>query len=102
MLINIIANSVDALVMSDRSDKKIYVKTQRLGSHAYLHIADNGPGVPLERQNEIFELLQTHKPQGCGLGLWLCRALLDRHHGSIACQSSAQGGAEFVIQLPAA
>ena len=102
VLINIVANSVDALEMSNCSDKQIYVKLQRVGAHACLHISDNGPGVLPEHQIEIFELLQTHKPQGSGLGLWLCRQLLDRHQGSIEYQTSAEGGAEFIIKLPAA
>jgi signal transduction histidine kinase len=65
-----------------------------------LHISDNGPGIPQEKRSSIFDLMKSNKKEGMGLGLWLCKHIVDRHQGQIFYQESNLGGAEFVVRLP--
>ncbi len=67
-----------------------------------LSVADDGPGIAPEAMGRLFQLFYTSKPDGTGLGLWLCRRIVQEHGGSIAAQSQPGGGARFVVVLPAA
>jgi len=65
-----------------------------------LSICDNGPGIPEEAQNWIFEPYATDKPKGTGLGLAVVRKIVEEHHGQITLNSSPQAGTCFIIKLP--
>jgi signal transduction histidine kinase len=65
-------------------------------------VRDDGPGIAAEAQHRIFEALFTTKAKGSGLGLALCRRILEAHGGSIDLQPSPAGaGATFVLVVPA-
>jgi signal transduction histidine kinase len=69
-----------------------------------LTIADTGPGIPTEIRDKIFEPFFTTKPagEGTGLGLSLCRGIIEEHGGTIDIDSAPGQGATFVIELPPA
>jgi two-component system sensor histidine kinase BaeS len=71
---------------------------------AYLEVADNGPGVPPEDQDRIFERFfqgaAGRKAGGTGIGLAVAKELVQSHGGEIKLQSSPGGGARFVVRLP--
>ena len=72
---------------------------------ALLWVDDAGPGVPPEQRERIFEAFYrlpgaSEKEGGVGLGLALVRSIAQRHGGSVVCESSPQGGARFVVELP--
>jgi C4-dicarboxylate-specific signal transduction histidine kinase len=100
VLINLLNNSIEALSNSGQSNKQINVHTRIFGNYVELKISDNGPGIPDQLKPSIFDLMKTNKKQGMGLGLWLCKHIIDRHQGRISYQQSSLGGAEFLIQLP--
>jgi signal transduction histidine kinase len=100
VMINLLNNSIEALSNSNQSNKEIQIHTRVFGNFVELKISDNGPGIPDQLKASIFELMKTNKKQGMGLGLWLCKHIIDRHQGRISYKQSALGGAEFLIQLP--
>jgi signal transduction histidine kinase len=100
VLINLLNNSIEALSNSSQSNKEINIHTRVFGNYVELKISDNGPGIPDQLKASIFDLMKTNKKQGMGLGLWLCKHIIDRHQGRISYQQSSLGGAEFLIQLP--
>jgi C4-dicarboxylate-specific signal transduction histidine kinase len=100
VLINLLNNSIEALSNSSQSNKEINIHTRVFGNFVELKVLDNGPGIPDQLKASIFDLMKTNKKQGMGLGLWLCKHIIDRHQGRISYQQSALGGAEFLIQLP--
>jgi C4-dicarboxylate-specific signal transduction histidine kinase len=100
VLINLLNNSIEALANSNQSNKEINIHTRVFGNYVELKISDNGPGIPDQLKASIFDLMKTNKKQGMGLGLWLCKHIIDRHQGRISCEQSSLGGAEFLIQLP--
>jgi signal transduction histidine kinase len=63
-------------------------------------VADNGPGVPAELTDKIFNPFFTTKPQGSGLGLAIVRKIVDAHDGRIDVSSSLEAGTRFRITLP--
>ncbi len=67
-----------------------------------LTIDDSGPGIPEGLRPRIFEPFFTTKPAGSGLGLPLVHSIVEQHGGSISVERSPQGGARFVLRLPAA
>ena len=63
-------------------------------------VSDNGPGIPAQVRNRLFELFATGKKGGTGLGLAIVKKVVDDHGGTIRCDSSPQG-TTFVIRIPA-
>jgi C4-dicarboxylate-specific signal transduction histidine kinase len=100
VLINLLNNSIEALSNSNQSNKEINIQTRVFGNYVELKVSDNGPGIPDQLKASIFDLMKTNKKQGMGLGLWLCKHIIDRHQGRISYQQPSLGGAEFLIQLP--
>ncbi len=72
----------------------------RQGQYVNVTIRDQGPGLPAEHRDRIFEPYFSTKQKGRGLGLATCYSILKRHGGHIAAASQAGGGAEFSLYLP--
>jgi two-component system sensor histidine kinase HydH len=98
VLTNLLTNAAQATNGSGR----IWIEGTALpGSGARLRVRDDWPGVPADVRYRIFEALFTTKTKGSGLGLALCRRILEAHGGTIDLEQSERG-ASFVLNLPAA
>jgi signal transduction histidine kinase len=96
VLINLFTNAGHAMNGSGR----IWVEGAALpDGGARLRIRDDGPGIPVEARHRIFEALFTTKAKGSGLGLALCRRILEAHGGTIELEPTERG-ASFVLNLP--
>ena len=62
--------------------------------------ADNGPGIPPDKLQGVFEPFVTTKAHGMGMGLSIARTIIEAHSGTIAAHNQAKGGAVFRIRLP--
>jgi signal transduction histidine kinase len=102
VLLNLIVNAADAMVHLDTSQRKIVVRTAHNSDSAEIEIADNGPGIPPERLNEVFEPFFTTKSNGMGMGLSIARTIIEVHGGEISVENQAGRGALFRIRLPLA
>jgi len=100
VILNILNNAIEALSSSDRDYKEISIETMNQAGKVILTITDNGPGIPRDRQTQIFELTSSGKRSGMGLGLWLCKQIVSRNGGTITYQDITAGGTKFVVQLP--
>ncbi|MGB8261740.1 MAG: ATP-binding protein [Terracidiphilus sp.] len=69
-------------------------------AYALLRIADQGPGIPEEIREKIFDLYFTTKAGGSGIGLAMTYRILQLHHGSVEVQSKPDRGAEFLLRIP--
>lgn len=99
LLHNLIKNAIEATEETDFP--KINVRTECENNESLvLSICDNGPGIPEEAQNWIFEPYATDKPKGTGLGLAVVRKIVEEHHGQIHLSSSPEKGTCFIIKLP--
>jgi len=98
VLANLFINAAQAMQRGGR----IQVRGEALPSAASrIRVIDDGPGIPSEVRHRIFEALFTTKPKGSGLGLALCRRILDAHGGSIDLEPS-DAGTSFVLIIPPA
>jgi signal transduction histidine kinase len=99
VLINLLNNASDAIVASDTLNKEIHLTVSADNNHSIISIQDTGSGIKPEIQPTLFELYKTTKPDGLGIGLWLCKEIIERHGGIITAANSKQGGAIFEIKL---
>jgi len=101
-LLNLVLNAADALPVNGR----IHIRTECIesanGEMIRVSIADSGPGIPFERQEQIFEPFYTTKTGGSGLGLALAARDVETHHGRLVLLETPGhlGGATFAIDLP--
>src|SRR3989442_15888143 len=82
--------------------RRITIRTRLERERLLLEVIDTGPGIPAEIQSRIFEPFFTTKPQGegTGLGLSLCKRMLDEHETTITAESEVGRGTTFRIELP--
>lgn len=102
VLLNLLLNAADA---APREGGRIAIHAARApGSRVRLTVDDNGPGVAPAIRDRLFEPFATTKEpgKGTGLGLAVCRGLVEAAGGTLAVEDGAEGGARFVIELPAA
>lgn len=99
VVINLARNAMDA--PPNGMPRKVEI-SGRPGPDGYLMmVSDNGPGVPSEIVDKLFEPLVSSKPGGMGLGLSICRTIVEAHGGAISLTSSRLGGAAFAFTLNA-
>jgi signal transduction histidine kinase len=98
VLLNLIQNAIEALAESDVTAKVVRIRVAREGGMIVVRVCDNGPGWPAGAP--LFEAFYTTKREGLGLGLAICRGLVEAHGGRIAAEWSKGGGTEFSFSLP--
>ena len=102
VVINLIGNAADALEESGRAEPRLEVSMGEnlAGTEIWVRVSDNGPGIEPEMLERLFSPFFTSKANGTGLGLPICRKLVDAHGGSIEVSSEPGEGAEFVLTFP--
>jgi signal transduction histidine kinase len=102
VVLNLLRNALDAVVETGRPDGRIRVTAQRSDGAAHLEIgvADNGPGIPADRVEQLFRPLATSKKEGLGLGLSVSLAIVEAHGGRIWLHSRQAGATEFRLSFP--
>ena len=112
LIANLLSNSMDAIPRGGQ----IRIRVSRGRDHrseplpgVRISIADSGPGIPVEDRQRLFEpFFTTKKDVGTGLGLWVCKNIVGKHHGSIRVRSSTAPGRSWTVfsvflpSLPAA
>jgi signal transduction histidine kinase len=105
ILHNLLSNAMHALQLPQApapGARRIAVRLSAAGARVLCAVRDNGPGVAAEAVDRIFEPFFSTRAGGLGLGLPLCQTLALALGGQVRCQTPADGGAEFVLELPAA
>lgn len=108
VFMNLFSNAIDALEeaveQGQMTQPQIRIQTEVIAnSWVRIAIADNGPGIPLDVQERLFDSFFTTKPtgKGTGLGLSISRQIVVEHHqGHLTCQSTSGQGATFYIEIP--
>lgn len=101
VLVNLIQNAIDAMDMVDDDRRILRVKTECDGKNAIgVEIEDSGPGIDPKKFDSIFDAFFTTKLHGMGLGLAICRMIIERHGGQLVVSSADPHGAVFRIILP--
>jgi len=100
LFLNLLNNSAQALDRSSNEPKQIHLIAKRHEEKSIIRIEDNGCGVPIDRQDSLFDLFATTKHEGMGLGLWLCQYIVTRNGGKINFDQNFNQGAAFEIEFP--
>ncbi|MFW2404652.1 MAG: sensor histidine kinase [Gammaproteobacteria bacterium] len=82
------------------AEAQLSIETRIDNRDVEIRVSDNGPGVPPERRERIFEPFFTSRPDGTGLGLAVARSVAEAHHGSLHLDTDTPQGATFVLRLP--
>jgi PAS domain S-box-containing protein len=100
---NLMINAQHALT-EQPDPRRIRITTRGAGHRVLLEIADNGPGIPPELAERVFEPYFTTKPAGVGtgIGLSICKTVVESHGGTIDHTPGSGGGAVFTVSLPVA
>ena len=103
VVVNLAFNAIQAMTSAGVIERWINLRTQSIGDDVVVAVEDTGPGVPLDLRGRIFESFFTTKATGMGIGLAICRSIVEAHGGVITAQSRLAGeGACFEIALPSA
>jgi signal transduction histidine kinase len=98
---NLIHNAVDALDATTDRNRTLRLKTELHGDDAIkLTVEDSGSGIDANKLEGIFGAFITTKSQGMGLGLAICRMIIEKHRGQITASSDGKNGALFQVVLP--
>lgn len=102
VLLNLMRNAIEA--MSDSARRELVVATAAAGEMIEVSIADTGPGLPEAVRARLFQPFVTTKPTGMGVGLSVCRTIVEAHGGELRADDAAGGGAvfRFTVRKPPA
>ena len=101
VMLNLIINAVEAMSATSGEQRELLISTEKTGSDGVVvTVRDSGPGLPpaLER---VFESFDTTKPSGLGLGLSICRSIIENHGGGLWANANVPRGSEFKFTVPA-
>jgi PAS domain S-box-containing protein len=103
VVVNLVVNAIQAIDGAHVGSRSVRISTEASSGHVECLVADSGPGIHDEQIDQVFERFVTSKAEGTGLGLALCRSILNAHGGTIDVQgTSPLGGALFRFRLPVA
>lgn len=100
VLINLLRNALDALRLDRPADPLIDIELRVEGGRAELRVGDNGPGITPQTEARLFVPFSSTKPNGMGLGLSICRSLIEMHQGRLWFTRREAGGCCFHFALP--
>ncbi len=102
VMLNLLLNACEAMSANGPAERMLTVSTALDGDGLLLtSIADRGSGIPPDAADRLFEPFFTTKPHGLGLGLSICRSIIDAHGGRLWADNNPDGGATFTFALPA-
>ena len=101
VLINLIRNGMEAMTEQRHGDS-VLIRLYSEGSHTVIQIEDQGSGIPEDMADRLFEAFASTKAQGMGMGLKICRSIVELHRGQLSHRPAAGGGTIFQITLPRA
>jgi PAS domain S-box-containing protein len=101
VLLNLIVNALEAMGADNEGPKELLVSTGRVEpSGALVAVHDTGPGLEAVMLERVFESFYTTKPSGLGLGLSICRSIIEAHGGRLWVSTNQQRGATFQFTVP--
>jgi len=102
VLLNMIVNACDAMTDNPTPLRTLVITTSARGGAVRITVSDNGIGITKEPIDEVFQPFVTSKSHGLGLGLAICRSIVDAHGGRMWAVNNRGGGATFHVLLPGA
>jgi signal transduction histidine kinase len=101
VIVNLVTNAMEAMSAANSQSRVLRVTSARHDAdHVRISMEDTGPGIDPQHIERIFEPFFTTKPTGMGMGLALCRSIVESYQGQLSVTTRHQSGAVFIIVLP--
>jgi two-component system, LuxR family, sensor kinase FixL len=100
VLVNLVQNAIQAMTEVSPNNRKIAIRTMPVADHVKIDVVDSGPGFEAADAERIFEPFTTTKSDGLGVGLSICRSIIENHRGNIWAEAVPSGGAVVSFTLP--
>jgi PAS domain S-box-containing protein len=102
VVLNLVLNAVEAMGSVDAGARELLISTEQDRNGVLVAVRDSGPGIDPARLERVFEAFYTSKPSGTGMGLSICRSIIDAHGGRLWVEANKPRGAVFQFTLPGA
>jgi PAS domain S-box-containing protein len=103
VVLNLILNAVEAMSTVEAGPRELLISTEQTQTGGVLvSVRDSGPGIDPDHVDRVFEAFYTTKSSGVGMGLSICRSIIDAHGGRLWADMNASRGAVFRFTLPGA
>jgi len=101
VILNLVVNAIEAMSGMSEGPRELLISTAKTDSEGVLvAVRDSGPGLAPESVDRLFESFYTTKPVGLGMGLSICRSIIEAHHGRLWATANTPHGAVFQFNLP--
>lgn len=106
VVINLLKNASDAMTegmgrsTADEARSEIRLNVSGNDKQIVVQIVDQGPGIPTDKAEQLFAPFYTTKSEGLGMGLAICRSIIEFHRGRLSLEENPEGGAAFIFTLP--
>ncbi len=102
VILNLIVNAIEAMTGQNEAPRELLICTEKAEPHGVLvAVRDTGPGLAPETRERLFEAFYTTKADGMGMGLSICRSIIDAHGGRLCASANEPRGAVFQFTVPA-
>jgi signal transduction histidine kinase len=100
VMLNLLINAIEAMGQTSDGPRELLVNTQNEAKAVLVVVRDSGPGLPEANPERAFEAFYTTKPTGLGMGLSICRSIIEAHGGRLWAAASEPRGTTFFFTLP--
>jgi PAS domain S-box-containing protein len=100
VMMNLMINSIDAMKVVDGMRELVIASQRTDNEQLQVSVSDTGVGLPPEQLDQIFDAFFTTKPHGTGMGLRICRSIVEAHGGRLWAANNSRRGASFYVSLP--
>lgn len=100
VVMNLVVNALQAMQATPVVRRVVDIRVGADATQVFIRVADKGTGIAPENASQLFQAFFTTKPDGLGLGLKICRTILEGHGGRLEFENDPQGGAVFTAYLP--
>ena len=101
VMLNLILNALEAMSGSSETPRELLIRTEQDGpARVLVAVRDSGPGLEPENLDRLFDAFYTTKPDGMGMGLSICRSIIEAHGGRVWATPNLPQGAAFQFTLP--
>jgi signal transduction histidine kinase len=101
VLLNLIINAIEAMRAVGEEERELLIITRNEPDGVSVEVQDSGPGFAPAALERVFEAFYTTKPGGLGMGLSICRSIIEAHGGRLWASANLPRGASFQFALPA-
>jgi signal transduction histidine kinase len=101
VVLNLLLNAVEAMGSSETGARDLLISTEQDRTGVVVAVHDSGPGIHPEHLERVFNAFYTTKSSGMGMGLSICRSIIEAHGGRLWAEANEPRGAIFQFTLPA-